>query len=48
MARRHNDLSKLRRAISLLTAQQPLPSHYRDHGLIGELSQWRDLHLEPD
>ncbi len=46
--RRGKDLSKLREAIDLLCAGQPLPANYRDHALLGDLKGFRDCHLEPD
>ena len=34
--------------IPLLGADQPLPPHYRDHALSGQLSDHRDCHIKPD
>ncbi|WP_400770026.1 type II toxin-antitoxin system YafQ family toxin [Methylosinus sporium] len=35
-------------AVDLLAADQPLPTRYRDHELIGEWKDHRDCHLRPD
>ena len=48
VGRRGKDLAKLRVAIDLLCAGQPLPPRYRDHALLGELKGFRECHLEPD
>jgi mRNA interferase YafQ len=48
VGRRGKDLPKLREAIDLLCAGQPLPAKYRDHALLGDLKGFRDCHLEPD
>ena len=48
VGRRGKDLSKLREAIDLLSAGQPLPAKYRDRALLGDLKGFRDCHLEPD
>ena len=46
--KRGKDMSKLRRAISLLLAGQPLPRELGDHPLKGAWKPRRDLHIEPD
>jgi len=46
--RRGKDLAKLRRLLSLLIEQAPLPERYRDHPLKGKWAGCRDIHIEPD
>ena len=41
VGRRGKDLPKLREAIDLLCAGQPLPAKYRDHALLGDLKGFR-------
>ena len=38
----------LSRVIILLISDTPLPSHYKDHALIGNWSDYRDCHIKPD
>ncbi len=46
--RRGKDSSKLRRAVDILMAGEPLPERYQDHPLRGDWKGRRDCHLEPD
>ena len=46
--RRGKDMEKLKVAVTLLLAQAPLPSYYKDHALKGSWKNRRELHLEPD
>jgi mRNA interferase YafQ len=46
--RRKKDMNKLKAALSLLIAGEPLPTEYKDHPLRGNWNGFRDLHLEPD
>ena len=46
--KRGKDLGKLREVIELLVRGELLPLSYRDHGLTGNWSGWRDCHIEPD
>ena len=46
--KRGKDMAKLRHAIGLLVAGQPLPRELNDHPLKGEWKSSRDLHIEPD
>jgi mRNA interferase YafQ len=46
--RRNKDMNKLRLALSLLIAGEPLPAEYGDHPLRGDWKGFRDLHLESD
>lgn len=48
MAQRGKDTSKLKRLITLLIEDKPLPESLRDHSLIGNHSGSRDCHIEPD
>ena len=41
-------MSKLRRVLTLLIEERPLPPGYRDHALKGDWAGYRDLHIEPD
>jgi mRNA interferase YafQ len=38
----------LSRVIADLLSDSPLPSHYKDHALTGNWSDYRDCHLKPD
>ena len=42
------DLDKLRRAVELLSNDQPLPEPLRDHALMGNFAGHRECHLAPD
>jgi mRNA interferase YafQ len=44
--KRGNDMSKLREAIMLVAAGDPLPARYRDHALGGNRSHHRDCPIE--
>ena len=46
--KRGKDLAKLRKVLTVLVSQAPLPVRYRDHPLRGPWSGYRDLHIEPD
>ena len=46
--RRGKDQSHLRDVVELLANDQTLPSHYRDHDLIGDYVGTRECHIEPD
>lgn len=48
LRRRGKDLDKLKRVISLLLSNGPLPERLRDHELSGRWRGVRDLHIEPD
>ena len=48
MEKRGKDMTKLRRVLSILIQQQPLPADYSDHPLRGDWKGFRDLHIEPD
>jgi mRNA interferase YafQ len=48
MERRGKDTSKLKRVITLLIEDKPLPEKLHDHSLIGNYSGSRDCHIEPD
>jgi mRNA interferase YafQ len=48
MQKRGKDMTKLREAIRLLMAGDPLPASYRDHPLGGDWKGYRDCHIEPD
>ena len=41
------NMDLLHEAISLLAKNAPLPEHYRDHALTGNLKGNRDLHITP-
>ena len=46
--RRGLNLQNLREVINSLAAQKTLDNKYRDHGLSGEYSGFRECHVEPD
>lgn len=46
--RRGYNMERLKVAIALLLEDAPLPPQYKDHALIGNWKDYRDLHLEPD
>lgn len=46
--KRGKDPEKFKTLINLLVADVPLPSHYRDHALVGNYVGRRECHLEPD
>jgi len=48
MERRGKDLSKLKKVLTLLIEETPLPERCRDHALVGNFSGSRDCHIEPD
>jgi mRNA interferase YafQ len=48
LKRQGKDLRKLRRVITLLATETPLPPTYRDHMLKGSWVGFRDCHVEPD
>ena len=39
---------KFRAILEMLLNQKPLPARYRDHSLIGNWQDRRELHIEPD
>jgi mRNA interferase YafQ len=48
MKRRGKDMEKIKNIIQMLVEGIPLPQNCRDHALKGELSGYRDCHIEPD
>ena len=46
--KRGKDLAKLRRLLTLLIEEKPLPERYQDHPLKGQWANYRDAHIEPD
>ncbi|HHT95130.1 MAG TPA: type II toxin-antitoxin system YafQ family toxin [Clostridia bacterium] len=48
LKKRGMNMDLLHEAISLLAKNTPLPEHYRDHALTGNLKGYRDLHITPD
>ena len=42
------DLRLLEKVITLLAERKILPESYRDHGLTGEYSGYRECHILPD
>jgi mRNA interferase YafQ len=41
-------LEKIKEAISLLAEGKRLPANYKDHGLTGNMIEFRECHLAPD
>jgi mRNA interferase YafQ len=48
LEKQRKDMSKMKKALKLLTNQIPLPPEYNDHQLKGRLSAYRECHIEPD
>ena len=48
MRKRGKDMNKLTAALNLLANRQPMPEHYCDHQLTGNLKDFRECHIEPD
>lgn len=48
MQKRGKNMNKLVKALALLAEGEPLPSNYRDHQLTGNLSDFRECHIESD
>ena len=48
MKKRGKDISKLTTILTLLSTGADLPPSYRDHALTGNLSDFRECHIEPD
>jgi len=46
--KRGKNISKLTAMLSLLAKGEPMPPHYRDHQLHGDLSDFRECHIEGD
>ena len=46
MKRRGKDIAKLTATLSLLASGKPMPQKYRDHQLSGNLSDFRECHIE--
>ncbi len=41
-------LEKIKEAISFLSEGKHLPANYKDHGLTGNMIEFRECHLAPD
>ena len=48
IAKRGKDMEKLHNVIILLANDLPLTPAHKDHPLTGNLSRFRELHIEPD
>jgi mRNA interferase YafQ len=48
MKKRGKDMGKLTVVLNLLASQMPIPDHYHDHQLTGDLKDFRECHIEPD
>lgn len=48
MKKQGKDLGKLVQALSLLSSGEPMPEHYKDHPLTGNLQDFRECHIEPN
>lgn len=48
MQKRGKEMSKLVAVLNMLADKQPLPAQYKDHQLSGNLSDFRECHIEPD
>jgi mRNA interferase YafQ len=41
-------INKIEKTIDILASGKPLPTNCRDHKLTGELSGFRECHIQPD
>ena len=48
MQKRGKDMKKLAAVLNLLVLQEPLPEHYKDHSLKGDMKSYRECHIEPN
>jgi mRNA interferase YafQ len=48
MTKRHKDMSKIRRAITILINGGMLPQEYKEHPLSGNWKGWFECHIEPN
>ena len=48
MQKRGKNMKKLVNVLELLASGKTLPSKYKDHQLTGNLSDFRECHIEPD
>lgn len=48
MQKRGKNMKKLVNVLDLLASGKTLPSKYKDHQLMGNLSDFRECHIEPD
>lgn len=46
--KRGKDVAKLKRLLTILIGDQPLPPRYKDHPLRNNWSGYRDAHIESD
>ena len=46
--KRGKDISKLETVLEILLSGENLPDKYKDHQLKGEMSEFRECHIEPD
>ena len=46
--KQNKDISKFQTVLEILTHQSPMPAKYKDHALIGNWSNHRECHVEPD
>lgn len=46
--KRLKNMEKLKKAMTMLIQQEPLPPQYKDHPLKSNWSHHRDCHIEPD
>lgn len=48
MKRRGKNMDELKKVILMLVDEKPLPVKYQDHALIGNYSDCRECHIQPD
>jgi len=46
--KRHKDIEKLKKIITLIATAQQLPAKYKNHRLSGNFSDCFECHIEPD
>lgn len=48
LSKQHVPLGDLDKVITILLNDDPVPAKYRDHMLIGNWKEYRELHISPD
>jgi mRNA interferase YafQ len=46
--KKHYDFSRMQKILAELATLDSLEGRYRDHALVGNLSGYRELHIEPN
>ncbi len=48
LQKRNKNMDKLKKIIHILVNNDEIPKHYKDHALVGNWKNCRDIHIEPD